>query len=222
MTRPKARTAQPAARTATPAARSLWLTGKIRLTPAPATVPATPAAAPASAARPVPRTAPGPRIRRAARTSGTATTVWPTVLPRASAATTRRGGTTSASTASTAITTSQLPATATAATLSRPSAIMTRDMFAMTPNPTRPGANRASAAIRSGTWSGCRARTCAAGTAMAAVAAAPSQDTSSTARVDPAQVWSNTRPCRADSTGNALIATESASTPLTELNTCQP
>jgi hypothetical protein len=144
------------------------------------------------------------------------------VLPRASAATTRRGGTISASTASAAITTSQLPATATAATLSRPRAIITRDMFVMTPNPTRPGANRASAAIRSGTWSGCRARTWEAGTATAAVRAAPSQDTSSTARVDPAQVRSNTGPSRADSTGNALSATDSASTPFTELNTCHP
>jgi hypothetical protein len=45
------------------------------------------------------------------------------------------------------MTTSQLPATATAATLSRPRAIITRDMVAMTPNPMRPGANKASAAI---------------------------------------------------------------------------
>ena len=92
----------------------------------------------------------------------------------------------------------------------------------MTPNPTRPGANKASAAIRSATWSGSRARTWEAGTATAAVRAAPSQDTSSTARVDPAQVRSNTCPSRAASTGNALSATESASTPFTELNTCQP
>ena len=207
---------------ATPPASSLWLVGSARLTATPATAPATPAAAPASAARPVPRTASGPRIRRAASTSGMATTVWPMVLPRASAATTRRGGTIWASTASAAITTSQLPATPTAATLSRPSAIITRDMFAMTPNPTRPGANRASAAISSGTCSGCLARTWEAGTVMAAVTAAPSQATSSTARVDPAQVRSNTSPSRADSTGNALTATDSASTPFTELNTCQP
>ena len=203
-------------------ASSLPLVGRARLTTTPATAPPRPAAAPASAARPVPRTASGPRIRRAASTSGTATTVCPTVLPRASAATTRRGGTISASTASAAITTSQLPATATAATLSRPRAIITRDMVAMTPNPTRPGANKASAAIRSGTWSGCRARTWEAGTATAAVRAAPSQDTSSTARVAPAQVRSNTCPSRAASTGNTLSAMESASTPFTELNTCQP
>ena len=57
---------------------------------------------------------------------------------------------------------------------------------------------------------------------MAAVTAAPRQLTSSTARVDPAQVRSKTCPSRAASTGNALTATDSASTPFTELNTCQP
>jgi hypothetical protein len=118
-----------------------------RLTATPTAALARPATAPARAARPVPRTASGPRIRRAASTSGTATTVWPMVLPRASAATTRPGGTSPASTASAAMTTSQLPATATAATLSRPRAIITRDMVVMTPNPMRPGANKASAAI---------------------------------------------------------------------------
>ena len=73
------------------------------------------------------------------------------VLPRASAATTRRAGASTASTASAAITTSQLPATAAAATLSRPMASIARDRFAITPNPARPGANRANPAISSGT-----------------------------------------------------------------------
>ena len=114
---------------ATPAASTLPSAGSARLTATPSAAAARPAAPPASAARPVPRTASGPRIRRAASTSGTATTVWPRELPRASAATTNRGGATVARTASAAITTSQLPATATAATLSWPRAIITRDMF---------------------------------------------------------------------------------------------
>jgi len=57
---------------------------------------------------------------------------------------------------------------------------------------------------------------------MATVIAVPSQATRSTARVDPAQVRSNTGPSRADRTGNALTAMDRASTPFTELNTCQP
>ena len=57
---------------------------------------------------------------------------------------------------------------------------------------------------------------------MAAVTAAPRQLTSTAARVEPAQVRSKTCPSRAASTGNALTATDSASTPFTELNTCQP
>ena len=57
---------------------------------------------------------------------------------------------------------------------------------------------------------------------MAAVMAVPNQATSSTARVEVAQVRSNTGPWRADRTGNALTAMDRASTPFTELNTCQP
>ena len=136
---------------ATPAASSLWLTGSARLTATPAAVPAAAATRPPSAARPVPRTASGPRIHRVTTISGMATTDWPMVLPRASAGTTRRAGTISASATSAAITTSQLPPTTTAATLSRPMASITRDMLAMTPKPARPGANRANVAISSGT-----------------------------------------------------------------------
>ena len=54
---------------------------------------------------------------------------------------------------------------------------------------------------------------------MATMAAVPSQDSSRTARVDPAQVRSNSGPLRADRTGNALSTTEMASTADTELNT---
>ena len=49
--------------------------------------------------------------------------------------------------------------------------------------------------------------------------AVPSQDSSRTARVDPALVRSNSGPSRADKTGNALSTTEMASTADTELNT---
>ena len=51
--------------------------------------------------------------------------------------------------------------------------------------------------------------------------AVPSQDSSRTARVDPAQVRSNAGPSRAERTGNALITREMASTAATELNTCE-
>jgi len=149
--RPNASAAQAAARTATPAASSLWLTGSARLTATPVAPPAAAATSPASAARPVPRTASGPRICRVAIISGMATSDWPMVLPRASAGTTRRAGTTWASTASAAITASQLPPTVTAATFSRPMASITRDTLATTPNPARPGANKANVAISSAT-----------------------------------------------------------------------
>src|SRR5581483_2192054 len=101
-----------------------------------------------------------------------------------------------------------------------PTANSTRDRFAITAMPASPGANIANAWTSCETWSGCLARTSAAGTAMAAITAVPSQDTSSTARVDPAQVCSNSGPSRAASTGNALITIDSASTANTELNTC--
>ena len=55
---------------------------------------------------------------------------------------------------------------------------------------------------------------------MATMTAVPSQDSSRTARVDPALVRSNSGPSRADRTGNALSTTEMASTADTELNTC--
>ena len=98
---------------------------------------------------------------------------------------------------------------------------MTRARFAITAVPAIPGANRAKASISCGTWSGCLARTCAAGTATAAISAAPSQDMSRTARVEPAQVRANTGPSRADSTGNALVTIDRASTAATVLKTCE-
>ena len=112
----------------------------------------------------------------------------------------------------------QLPATASAAARSRPMASRTRDRLAIRPMPISPGANSAKPPISSGTWPGCRARTWAAGTVMAASTAAPSQDTSMTARQEAAQVRSNSAPSRADSTGKALTAIDSASTACTELN----
>ena len=56
---------------------------------------------------------------------------------------------------------------------------------------------------------------------IAAITAVPSQDMSSTARVDPAQVRSKTGPSRADSTGNALTTMDRARMAAIELNTCE-
>ena len=55
--------------------------------------------------------------------------------------------------------------------------------------------------------------------ATAAITAVPSQDSSKTARVDPAQVRLKAGPSWADRTGNALITTDMARTADTELNT---
>jgi hypothetical protein len=99
---------------------------------------------------------------------------------------------------------------------------ITRDRFAITATPAIPGANKTKASISCGTWSGCLASTCAAGTAIAAITAVPSQDMSRTARVDPALVWSNSGPSRADNTGNALTTMETASMAARELSTCVP
>ena len=113
----------------------------------PTAAPAAQATSPASAAWRVPCTAAGPQILRVTNTSGMATTVWPKVMPRASAAGTRRAGTSSTSTTSATIAISQLPASAAAATLSRPMTNMTRDRFAITTVPAMPGANRRKASI---------------------------------------------------------------------------
>src|SRR5579863_8976699 len=199
----------------------LPVTGTVRLTATPAAAATAPATSPASDARPTPRTASGPQIRRVAMTSGTATTLWPMVLPRARAATTRRGGASSARITSATMTSSQLPARAAAAILSRPMANITLDKLMITAAPATPGANTANASISSGTWPGCLASTCAADTLIAAITAVPSQDISSTARVDPAQVRSKTGPSRADSTVNALTTMDRASTAEIELNTCE-
>src|SRR5689334_15831646 len=190
--------------------------------PTPTALPAAQAASPASAARQAPCTAAGPQILRVANTSGIATTVWPMVVPRASAAGTWLAGTSGTSTRQAAITSSQLPATDTAATLSRPMRNITRDRFEITATPAIPGANKTKASISCDTWSGCLASTCAAGTAIAAITAVPSQDISRTPRVDPALVWSNSGPSRADNTGNALTTMETASIAATELSTCVP
>src|SRR2546430_2128080 len=144
------------------------------------------------------------------------------VVPRASAATTWRAGTNGTSTRQATITSAQLPASAAVATLSRPMTNITRDRFAITATPAIPGANKTKASISCGTWSGCLASTCAAGTAIAAITAVPSQDMSRTARVDPALVWSNSGPSRADNTGNTLTTTARASIEATELNTWLP
>src|SRR5262245_16116379 len=120
-------TAQPAATTDTPTASSLLPVGAATLTATPTAAPTAAAASPASAARVTPRTAALPQVRRVATTSGMATAVWPIVVASASAATTRWGGASPASTTSAAITSSQLPVSATAATLSRRRANITRD-----------------------------------------------------------------------------------------------
>ena len=99
----------------------------------------------------MPRTAARPQIRRVAITSGIATAVWPTVFPRASAGATQRAGTSSASSTSATITSSQLPASAAAATFSRPMANITRDRFTITAAPAMPGANKTNASTSSGT-----------------------------------------------------------------------
>ena len=57
--------------------------------------------------------------------------------------------------------------------------------------------------------------------ATATIAAVPSQDSSTTARVEAELVSSNSGPSRAASTGNALTVTDRASTAATELNTCK-
>ena len=54
---------------------------------------------------------------------------------------------------------SQLPASAAAATFSRPVANITRDRLVITPMPARPGAISANPSISCGTWLGCLART---------------------------------------------------------------
>ena len=59
----------------------------------------------------------------------------------------------------------------------------------------------------------------AAGTATAAIAAVPSHDMSTTARVEPALVRSNSSESVAESTGNALVVIASGSTEQTEVNT---
>ena len=80
-------------------------------------------------------------------TSGMATAVWPRVVASASAGTTRPAGTSWTSTTLATITSSQLPASATAATLARPMTNMTRDRFAITAAPAMPGANKMKAQI---------------------------------------------------------------------------
>src|SRR5690348_2831906 len=142
----------------------------------------------------MPCTAARPRIRRVAITIGIATAVCPIVFPSGSAATTRWAGISSASTILATITSSQLPATPAAAIFSRPMANITRDRLVITRPPAMPGANTTNASTSSGTGLAWLARTCAAGTASAAITAVPSQDSSSTARVDPAQARSNSAP----------------------------
>src|ERR1700722_5176273 len=102
---------------------------------------------------------------------------------------------------------------------SRPRANITRDMAVMSAKPATPGAYSRNAWASWVTWSGCRARTCAAGTAHAAITAVPSQDISMTARVDPALVRSKSAPSVADSTGNTLVTIAIGSTEQTEANT---
>jgi hypothetical protein len=180
------------------------------------------AASPARVARPAPCTAAAPQILRVTNTSGMATTVWPIVVARASMATTWLAGTSSTSTMLATIVITQLPASATAATLSRPMTNMTRDRLAITAAPAMPGANSRNASTSWETWSDCLASTCAAGMAMAAITAVPSHDMSRMARVDPALARSKSAPSRADSTGNALTTMDRARMAEIELNTCEP
>ena len=153
--------------------------------------------------------------------SGTATTHWPIVVPSASAATTQCAGTSSTRMNEATMASSQLAARATAATFSRPIASITRDRWLTRPIPINPGANAANPLTSCETWLELRASTCAVDTLIAAITAVPSQDSSTTARVDPAQVRSNSAPSRADSTGNALIVTATASTEYSAVNTIQ-
>ena len=96
---------------------------------------------------------------------------------------------------------------------------ITRDRFPITAAPATPGANKTNAATSPGTWSGCLARTCAAGTATAASCTQPGQEQDRSR--GPGAGPSNTDPSRAEMTGNALMTTDMASTADMELNTCE-
>jgi hypothetical protein len=71
-------------------------------------------------------------------------------------------------------------------------------------------------------WAGPDTNSRAAGTAAPASSAAPSQETSITALVEEAAVWSKPAPSPADRTGNALVAIGRASTAYGTKNICQP
>ena len=113
------------------------------------------------------------------------------MLPRPSTGTTQRASTSGTAATSTAMTTSQPPTSAAAATRLRPLANSTRDSAADSPKPTSPGANAMKVSASWRTCSGCDTNSRAAGQAAPASSAAPSQETSIAARTAPAAVRSN-------------------------------
>jgi hypothetical protein len=140
--------------------------------------------------------------------------VRPMVVPAPSAGTTQERGTSGTISRSAAITASQPPPTAVAAARLCRSAYRTRDRFAVSPYPTSPSAKVASAIASwraSAAWLRWDWKTRASGTQLPAMPATPSQDATITVRVEVAQVASKLS-VRAESSGNALVATGTAST----------
>src|SRR5208283_5556806 len=146
--------------------------------------------------------------------SATPEPVSPMLVATPSQGTTAERGTNGTTSRSATITSSQPPLTARATARFRPSAYSTRDRFAVSPYPTSPGANAASAIASSrasAAWAACDWNTLASGMQVPAIPATPSQDATMTARDEVALVASKLSE-RADSSGKALVAIGTAST----------